>query len=1032
MKSGDKVRLKSDPSRVGVLSGVEQIRGDRRRLEVRLFDGTDQFFLENALELVPSDDTNPYALFRKGRYGHLRDLRGSLTYYRLSGKLANLIYSMDTTNTEFYAYQYKPVISFLDSPNHGLLIADEVGLGKTIEAGLIWTELRSRFDARRLLIICPAILREKWQEELSTRFGIEADICSAKDLIGKIKRYKKSDLDEFAVIVSLQGIRPPRGWQDKNNSSQTAASELARLFEELEDEDPIFDLTIIDEAHYLRNPESQTSKLGSLIRPITDGLVMLSATPIQLKSIDLFHLVKFLDDATFSDEFSFNRALESSRPLLELRDQILKGKSSRKLLQKKLIEAQQYSQLSNSQQIKYILDNLPSDENLLDYDFRAELAETVDRINPLSHVISRTRKRDVQERRVIRDARAIRVSMTTIEERFYSEVTDKVRNYCAKFNLHEGFLLTIPQRQMTSSMPAACRAWLKKEQGKINEDFLTEGLSVDLETDVKKINLGPLTIELISIAKQIGDYKVLKEEDSKFKFLLKILRKYWEQYPDNKVILFSFYRETLAYLSERFFEESISNIVLQGGTDKQLTLTTFKSPNGPKLLLASEVASEGIDLQFSSILINYDLPWNPQRIEQRIGRIDRIGQKEEKINIWNIFHENTIDDRVYTRLLERLDIFRSALGSIESVLGDDIRRMSYKLFSHNLTEKDELEVIEQTTQAFANRQIQEQKLEEQASFLIAHGDYIQNKVKAAKDLKRYISGKDIYNYVKDFCDDEYPGCRFEQLTQEKLIFKIDLSGTARFEFGEFLRASKLLGKTRLSNATEKMRFLFENRVVTDSTDEIISQFHPFVRFISEQYKIKGIRKYFPVVSVEISSLHLPNIEPGTYIFAIERWSMRIALRDTEQLAYRAIKITGEELNIDQAEFLVNTAIHLGQDWLSANNELDGLLVEELFTQCIDILEEKYQLYVGAMQRENYDRLEFKRININTQFERKEKEWTQRINQMRFEKKEIGARLWEGKLKKHRLRAHEVLTSIEKSTTSSHDKILVNSGIIKII
>jgi hypothetical protein len=229
-----------------------------------------------------------------------------------------------------------------------------------------------------------------------------------------------------------------------------------------------------------------------------------------------------------------------------------------------------------------------------------------------------------------------------------------------------------------------------------------------------------------------------------------------------------------------------------------------------------------------------------------------------------------------------------------------------------------------------------------------------------------------------------------------------------------------------------MRFLFENRVVTDSPDEIISQFHPFIRFIGEKYKSKGIRKYFPVVSLEISSLNLPSIEPGTYIFAIERWSMRIAFRDTEQLAYRALKFNGEEIDVDKAELLVNTVIHLGQDWLSASNELDGSLVEELFTQCIEILEEKYQSYIGSMQRENHDRLEFQRINILTQFERKEKEWTQRISQMRFEKKEKGARLWEGKLKKNRLRANEILTSIEKSATPSHDKILVNSGVIKVI
>lgn len=101
MKASDTVRLKSDPSRVGTLTGEDQIRGGKRRLEVRFDDNGYQFCLEDALELVLRDGNNPYTLFRQGRYGHLRDLRGALTYYRLSDKLANLISSMDTTNTEF-------------------------------------------------------------------------------------------------------------------------------------------------------------------------------------------------------------------------------------------------------------------------------------------------------------------------------------------------------------------------------------------------------------------------------------------------------------------------------------------------------------------------------------------------------------------------------------------------------------------------------------------------------------------------------------------------------------------------------------------------------------------------------------------------------------------------------------------------------------------------------------------------------------------------------------------------------------------
>ena len=119
-----------------------------------------------------------YELLTRSRFGRAADLRRSLTFLHLSGRLANLVYSMETTNVDFYAYQYKPVLSFLESPSNGLLIADEVGLAKTIEAGLIWTELRARYDARRLVVFCPAMLREKWRDELRERFGVDAVIIA--------------------------------------------------------------------------------------------------------------------------------------------------------------------------------------------------------------------------------------------------------------------------------------------------------------------------------------------------------------------------------------------------------------------------------------------------------------------------------------------------------------------------------------------------------------------------------------------------------------------------------------------------------------------------------------------------------------------------------------------------------------------------------------------------------------------------------------------------------------------------------------
>ncbi len=169
-------------------------------------------------------------LFKQGKFGRARDLRGAITHIRLSGRLADLIYSMETTNTDFYPYQFKPVLNFLDSPSRGILIADEVGLGKTIEAGLIWTELRSRYDTRRLMVLCPAMLREKWKLELQRRFGMSASIMDTGDVLQTLKEYRAGNLSEFAIVASMQGLRPNEGgkmmkaWQTNPQSSLPGSS----------------------------------------------------------------------------------------------------------------------------------------------------------------------------------------------------------------------------------------------------------------------------------------------------------------------------------------------------------------------------------------------------------------------------------------------------------------------------------------------------------------------------------------------------------------------------------------------------------------------------------------------------------------------------------------------------------------------------------------------------------------------------------------------------------------------------------------
>lgn len=1037
MKAGDKVRLKSDPSRIGVLTGEDQIKAGKRRLQVSFFDGTDQFVLDGALEQITKENSNPYAMFRDGRYGPVEHLRGALTFYRLSGKLANLIYSMNTTNTEFYAYQFKPVLNFLDSPSRGILVADEVGLGKTIEAGLIWTELRSRFDARRLLVLCPAILREKWKSELWSRFGIVSAICNAKEMLDTLQRFRSGEIDTFCLIGSLQGLRPARSWNDDEEPGEGAAAKLARLMNESEHDDPLFDLVIVDEAHYLRNPDTLTAELGKLVRNVSDAMVLLSATPIQMDSADLYSLVRLLDEDNFSMRFFFENTLRASKPLVSLRDHILAGAATTESFVDFLNQAAAFSALKGNQQIQYLLANPPSDNDLQSHYKRSELADIVDRVNPLSQVISRTRKRDVHERKVVRNPVPISVPMTAEETAFYHAVTVRVRQYCSRYNLAEGFLLTIPQRQMTSSMAAACRAWRNKlEEDEDDPAFLYEALDVGEDVALKRPKLGPLLRELVKIAHEIGDFDALRAQDSKFEFLLDNLRQYWSQYPENKIVLFSFYRDTLNYLHERLGEEGIDAMVLMGGMNKQEAMRDFADPRGPKLLLASEVASEGVDLQFSSLLINYDLPWNPMKVEQRIGRIDRIGQKAAVINIWNIFHADTIDDRVYNKLFLRLEIFKQALGSLEAVLGADFRSMAFDLFRHELTPEQEETVLEQTYMALANRKHQEEELEAQASHLIAHGDYIQNKVKAAQELKRFVTGDDIYHYFKDYFESEYDGTRIRRVDDDAMLYEVELpAGPARYEFEDFLRRERLLGKTRLvqPEGNQPTRYLFENTVTIGRNGcEVISQYHPVVRYISERYRAKGVRTFAQVVAASLPFQQFPEVPRGVYVFAVARWSMRVATRDVERLAYHAMDLdTGESLDPGISEKMANTAALQGTDWRGGKNAVDGEIAEERYGECIDALDDAYHAFVENLKRENADRISLQLRNLDSYLQRETAKLQEMIARLRYAGKLRGVKLNEDKLKKLKQRVDEQRELIKSAETPTYESVAVTSGVVRI-
>lgn len=955
MKPGDRLRLKGDPGRVGVYTGKDQLRKGRTYVQVSFPDRMD-YVPSDQLEPVPDGGEPAVDLLRRGRLARPVDLYRTLTHIRLSGRLANYIYSLETTDTDFYPYQFKPVLKLLQSVSSGILIADEVGLGKTIEAGLIWTELRARFDAQRLLVVCPAMLREKWRLELARRFNVKAEVLSAAELLQVLREVESGGTTEFAAVASLQGVRPPAGWNGTTPAGP--AAELAQFLDRRAHEEPLVDLLVMDEAHYLRNPETRAAELGMLLRRVAQYAVLLSATPVHLHQDDLFHLLRIVDEDVYYRREIFDDVLRANEGLVRAREGILAGTLAPASLVDALDEALRHPLLRGNRQIEGIRDDVKQMAEIQHPKVRVDLASRLESANLLGYAVNRTRRREVKEWRAVREAKAPRIEMHSLERQFYDTVTDTVRQFATQAGQSEGFLLVMPQRQMASCMAAAYWYWTQDDPD-LKEELL-EDLGIDLP-EAEPVSLGPLITELCGKVKALGNLAELARHDTKYAELSRQLKALHEERPAEKVVIFSSFRHTLRYLGQRLRQDGFDAALLLGGDDdKEATLAQFADPHGPSILLSSEVGSEGIDLQFAWVLVNYDLPWNPMRVEQRIGRLDRLGQVSPRVVIWNLLHADTIDDRIYWRLFVRLGIFERALGGLEVILGDLIGELTRDLFRRSLTPAEESALIDTTTVALENQRQHEEKLEAEAAALVAYGDYILQQVQAARELTRRIKAEDVQRYVLDFLSQNFPGCRFRQDPADPVVVDVELSADAKAEFAEHLRTRRNRQPSLLARTDPgPVRCRFENRLRASKArnEEVISQFHPLVRFVGQVAEDRQLVQ-FPAVAVRLSAERAAGlVRPGDYRLAVARWNFE-ALRPEERLWFGVEPVASGELPLsdEEAERLVMLAAEHGEDWPTASADIDIEEVAEAVEQGLLVeARERFEKYTAQVRAQNDDR-----------------------------------------------------------------------------
>jgi hypothetical protein len=597
----------------------------------------------------------------------------------------------------------------------------------------------------------------------------------------------------------------------------------------------------------------------------------------------------------------------------------------------------------------------------LDAQTRAEMASRLEQINQLANYVTRTRRRDVEEFRVSRDAKAPNLQMHPDERSFYSAASREVMEYASERDVNAGFLLSTPQRLLTSSLAAASEYWAAYTgNNNDSEEETDEDLAEENGEDDR-----PLVARLAELARRMHMSARLASVDTKYDLLLLQLRDLWKDEPEAKVIVFSSFKPTLHYLKRRLAGDGIASELLHGSTKepREVILRRFEDSGVAKVLLSSEIGSEGVDLQFCWIVVNYDLPWNPMKLEQRIGRVDRLGQTRPVVVILNFVYAETIDEKIYHRLYKRLGLIERALGEFEVVLGDPIRKLTMQLVDPRLTEAQKIAAIDQTAMAVETRKVQEEQLESEAGSLLHHGDYILQTIHESRQLQRWLNGNDILVYVRDRLSRSFPGCSIESSPPGSEIYRITLSAEGRAAFAAFMAQKGLGGTTRLLASNGEQRYRFTASVIRSSVGKVenVSQMHPLVRFAAELDLRDEEGKHAEPVAVWIVRDDLGvNCNPGVYILVVRVWRASApggSITGTSRIAYAgASLVTSDQLPADVAEGLVGAAAEHGRLLPNLRND-NRLPAAELLLRSTVLpeLDRRFEEFVQQVQAQVEDR-----------------------------------------------------------------------------
>lgn len=595
-----------------------------------------------------------------------------------------------------------------DTPDHKprLLIADEVGLGKTVQAGLLIRQMWMAGRLGRGIILAPANVCSQWQAELREKFALNWPIYDGS----VFRRYDPATQTYFDTPVTRDA------WSAE--PYVIMSSHLARRRDrrpELLEAEP-YDLVIVDEAHHARQKRTgnrvEANMLMRLLRDLrhrTHGLILLSATPLQTNSLELYDLLSLLGIPPEWDAPSYERyfealaaphlandKMEECSRLFRATESFFGAVTPERMARLGGPNGQPLSAIRTRRIATALRGEASIPRRQLNAEDRSAAIRIMKKWTPVSALMSRhtrsllrryQREGKLAARIATRDVNDRFVDMTPAERDIYERVETFIRNAYQNADDAQrnaiGFILTIYRKRLSSSFTALAKSLQGRlDRASIEEaqfELEDEGEETDVDEAAANMAVANRVLEAADISELLTAIEALPVDTKALQLKEELDR--LQQAGFQQTMVFTGYTDTMDALRDWVANETGREVICFSGrggevrnADGSWRIVTraeikrrFKDGRGD-ILLCTDAAAEGLNFQFCGSLINYDMPWNPMRVEQRIGRIDRLGQRFEAIEIINLHYKDTVETQVYTALASRISLFEDMVGGLQPIL----------------------------------------------------------------------------------------------------------------------------------------------------------------------------------------------------------------------------------------------------------------------------------------------------------------------------------------------------------------------------